>query len=486
MKEMVDWGIRPDYTDERAVFCKGTAIMDALLKQARKTDVELMEDTAVFELVMEEGRVVGALGLDIRSGELLLFQCKAVVMASGGWHKAYTPVTGSRELTGDGIAMAFRAGAKAANMEFVTFACNVNYWPPIWRGSILGYVASLMYGNYLENCDNEPVFDKYDPWMIAYANRTEWNKSFISFISAQEIRAGKASPHGGLYYRLGKIPYEEFAAKVERYNPGWKFKGLDFSDMAEKMKSGEGIEVGPAAEYFEGGLAVDEHYATNLPGLYAAGECARSLFGANRVAAATMEMLTTGAIAGWSAGEYSQTARLTVCPPEQVRALAEKICRPLARKDGIKPSEIRGRIQVNAQEKLCPVRNAKELNEMLAFLDGLKEEIKGVSAQSLERAYNKSWLEALELENMIQVLELSARAALERTESRGVHYREEYPVTDNKNWLQEIVLSRLPAGIGVSRRPFNTSFMAPPQDVLPYLDMVKKMMQGHSDTGGHH
>jgi succinate dehydrogenase/fumarate reductase flavoprotein subunit len=256
--------------------------------------------------------------------------------------------------------------------------------------------------------------------------------------------------------------------------------------MAEKMKSGEGIEVGPGAEYFEGGLAVDEHYATNLPGLYAAGECACSLFGANRVAAATMEMLTTGAIAGWSAGEYSQTAPLTVCPPEQVRALAEKICRPLARKDGIKPSEIRGRIQVNAQEKLCPVRNAKELNEMLAFLDGLKEEIKGVSAQSLERAYNKSWLEALELENMIQVLELSARAALERTESRGVHYREEYPVTDNKNWLQEIVLSRQPVGIGVSRRPFNTSFMAPPQDVLPYLDMVKKMMQGHSDTGGHH
>lgn len=486
MLEMIEWGVKPDSTDERAVFAKGTNIVDALLRQARKTGVNLLADTAIFELIRHEGRITGAVGLDVRTGELLVFRCKAVIIATGGWHKAYTPVTGSRDLTGDGVAMAYRIGAAVANMEFVTFACNVNIWPPIWRGSIFGYVASLMFGNHLENSAGESIFAKYDPWMVAYANKTEWNKCFISFVSAREIRDGKATPHGGVYYRLGKIPFEEFSAKVNAHYPGWNFKGIDFTPMAEKMKSGEGVEVGPGAEYFEGGLTVDEHYATNIPGLFAAGECARSLFGANRVAAATMEMLTTGAIAGRSAGEESRQYHLPDLDNQQVKGLLDKICQPLTRTSGANPAEIRARIQLKAQEMLGPIRNAMELTEFLGFLRGVRAELPHTSAQSSGMVYNKSWLEALELENMIQVLELSANAALERTESRGVHYREEYPFTDNDSWLNEIVQKKNNDGIEVSRRSIDTSLMTPPKGVTPYLDMIKKMMQGHSEIGGHH
>jgi succinate dehydrogenase/fumarate reductase flavoprotein subunit len=487
MLEMIEWGIKPDYTDERAVFVKGTAIMDALLRQAKKIGVALMEDVSVLDLFVNNGCIAGALALDIKRGEFILFKCKSIVIATGGWHKAYTPVTGSRELTGDGIAMAYRVGAEVANMEFVTFACNVNYWPPVWRGSIFGYVASLMFGNYLENSLGEAVFDQYDPWMVNYANRTEWNKSFISFVSAKEIRAGKGSPHGGLYYRLGKMSYAEIEARAQNYYPGWKFKGMDFSAMGEMLKSGEGVEVGPGAEYFEGGLAVDENYATNIPGLYAAGEAATSLFGANRVAAATMEMLTTGAIAGWSAAKYANAGKLTNIDPAGVESLIEKAKQPFSRNTGLKPSEIRKELQMNTQQKLSPIRTELEIKEMLAYLDELKTKyLPQVFCSNYNPVYNKSWLEALELENMIQVLELSTLGALYRTESRGVHYREDFPVTDNDQWLKEIRIKRENDQSKIDFHPVYTDIMSPPSGKFPYLELVKRMMQGHSDTGGHH
>ncbi len=298
MLEMVQWGMRADSTDQRAVFTKGTHIMDVLLKQARRVGVDFLEDVAVLELVRDgDGLVVGALALDIPRGRLLLVRCKAVVLASGGWHKAYTPVTGSRELTGDGVAKAVRVGAECTDMEFVTFACHTPYWPLDLRGSIAGYYLAFV-GGILVNGEGEPVFAKYDPWMIDHAGHTEWNKCFYSHVSAVDIRAGKTSPHGGVFYQVGEEPFEVYEARVLEWLPGWKYKGNDVSVIRDKLVSGEGLEVGPGAECFEGGLCVDERYATNVPGLFAARECAASVFGANRVAAATMEMLTTGAIAG--------------------------------------------------------------------------------------------------------------------------------------------------------------------------------------------
>jgi len=484
--ELLEWGMKPGSTDERAVFVKGTRIVDALVRQARKIGVTLMEDIAILELLTQNGQVCGALGVDICSGDLLVFHCKAVVIATGGWHKAYTPVTGSRELTGDGVAMAYRAGASVSNMEFVTFACNVHYWPMLWRGSIFGYCIGLICANYLENELGESIFDQYDPWMVEYANRTEWNKCFVSLVSAKEIRAGKATPHGGVYYKLGHHSFEKFSSCVNAHYPNWNFKGIDFQPMAEIMKAGGGVEVGPGAEYFEGGLSVDARYACSMPGLYAAGEAACSLFGANRVAAATMEMLTTGAIAGWSAAEDVLNQPLLDLNDDQVKRLVEKITLPLESTNGVPPAEVRNRIQVTSQAKLGPVRNEQELSDYLQFIATMRAEIPFVSAQAPGRVYNQSWLEALELENMLQVLELSAKGALERRESRGVHFREDYPFCDNDHWLQEVTQTNENGQNVIARRTIDTSLMTPPSGVLPHMEMLKKMMQGHSEIGGHH
>jgi len=487
LKEMVEWGMRVNTSDERAVDAPGTVMVDAVYRQARRSGVETLEDVVILGLYTRENEVIGALGLDLKAGEFLRIQAKAVILATGGWHKAYSVVTGSRELTGDGVAMALRAGAELTDMEFITFACNVIYWPSSYRGSIFTYVLSLVVGGELKNSDGQLVYDQYDPWMIDYANKTEWNKSFISIISGKEINKGKALSHGGLRYIPGRKSFEEFDQLVQDSYKDWVFHCASFIDLREKMRNGEGIEVGPAAEYFEGGIAVNEDFAASLPGLYAAGECASSVFGANRVSAATMEMLVSGARAGWAAGEYAFSQPSWDIDPKQEDTLLQSILAPLFRESGEKPSVIRKELQRQSQKLMGPVRNESEMAEYLSFLDALKTAVIPHLATTLkDLPYNKEWIEAIDLANMVDTMQACCRASLFRKESRGVHYREDYPNVDNTNWLKEVVIQQANGNWRISTRPVNTYKLSPPSGTIPYMDFTKNMMRSHSDIGGHH
>ena len=197
LKELLDWGLKVLFSEERAIFTSGLGLMDALLKQARAVGVDLLEDTMLLDLVAHDGKIAGGLGLDIRTGELIHFQAKAVVMATGGWHKAFWPNTGMRDLSGEGIAMAHRAGAEIGNMEFITFCCNVLLSPPVWRGSIATYITSLLSGGELRNSKGERFLRKYDPYVVEKGTSMEWNKGFISFATMKEVREGNGTPKWG-------------------------------------------------------------------------------------------------------------------------------------------------------------------------------------------------------------------------------------------------------------------------------------------------
>lgn len=212
-----------------------------------------------------------------------------------------------------------------------------------------------------------------------------------------------------------------------------------------------------------------------------------SLFGANRVAAATTEMLVIGAIAGWAAGHYSKTTKASRVREEVVRGIQEKAMRPLRRGGGLHPTQLSKQLQVRAHEELGPIRSEAGIRGFLSFLDELsREQLPALEATYKGRRYNLQWIDALEMENMVQVLEVSARSALARTESRGVHYREDYPDTDNDSWLREIIMEHAEGGPVMSTRPVTITSLAPPRDVIPYLEMLKRMMESHSDIGGHH
>jgi succinate dehydrogenase/fumarate reductase flavoprotein subunit len=487
VKELLDWGIKVGFSEERAIFTSGPSILSALLRRAKEIGVETMDDVMLIDLLTKDGKVSGAFGLNINTGDLIGFRSKAVVLATGGWHKAYSPNAGSRELSGDGHAAAYRAGAELANMEFVTFCCNVLLWPPKWRGIIFPYILSLLIGGKLVNSKGEGFLSKYDPTIVKVGTSTEWNKSLVSMATTLEVLEGRGSPHGGVHYEVGDMMWEEFGSRVTGYYPNWKYKGIDFSELEKMLKERRPVEVGPAAEYFEGGTVVNEKFETSILGLYAAGECTVSLFGANRVAAATTEMLVEGAIAGENAAEYVKKAEMLEIDERQVERLKEKVLSPLKREGGVKPVELKNRIQRMSHEKFGPVRNRGEIEKFIQFIETMKkDELPRLYTSSKSRRYNKEWIEALELENIVQILEISARSALMRTESRGVHYRSDHPYVDNDNWLKEIIVKMVDHEIHITTRPITLTKLPPPKGVIPYMEMMKRMMGSHSEIGGHH
>jgi succinate dehydrogenase/fumarate reductase flavoprotein subunit len=487
LKELLDWGLKVLFSEERAIFTSGLGLMDALLKQAGTAGVDLLEDTMLLDLVAHDGKIAGGLGFDIRAGEFIQIKAKAVVMATGGWHKAFWPNTGMRDLSGEGIAMAHRIGAAIGNMEFITFCCNVLLFPPVWRGSIATYITGLLCGGELTNRQGEKFLEKYDPYVVDKGTTMEWNKGFISYATAKEVREGKASPHGGVFYGLGRVPWESFERNAAPIFPNWKYKALDLSEMAATLKDGGTVEVGPAVEYFDGGIVVNEKFETNVPGLYAAGECTLGPFGANRVCSAITEMLVHGADAGQNAGAYAKRSGAFALPAEAFKSLEESEQLPLLKKDGLRVTEVRRRVQETAHKRLGPIRNEKELTDFLGFLAKVqKDELPNLATASKSRVYNKEWMDAIELKNMVHLLKAAALSALNRTESRGVHYREDYPFTDNDNWLQESRVSLEQGSWKVSRRPAVITALTPPKDKAPFLEMMKKMMQARSNIGGHH
>ena len=461
--------------------------MNVLLKRARKVGVNLLEDVMLIDLVLHDGMVTGALALDIVRGEFIHLAAKAVVMATGGWHKAFWPNTGMRDLSGEGMVIAHRAGADLGNMEFITFCCNVLLEPPNARGSLATYIIGMLAGHELTNSRGEPFLDKYDPYTVSVGTSMEWNKSFVSHATAKEVREGRGFSRGGIHFRRGDVPWEKYALYCSGLFPKWKYKALDMTEVGRRFEENEPLEVGAVVEYFDGGIIVDESFATRVPGLFAAGECTLGLFGANRVFSAITEMLVQGADAGRNAAEYA--LRTGVPAPDAKRHTERQRYaeQPLEREGGLRPAPVRRTVQEMAQKYLGPIRTGDELLAFLAEIQRVKrEELPRLGVMASGRPYNKEWLDALELENILELLEIATSSALQRTESRGVHFREDHPDTDNDVWLEESVARRTDAGFELTTRPVTTTSLTAPGGVTPYLDMIKKMMQSHSDVGGHH
>lgn len=480
VKELIDWGMTVHASEERAVLTSGVEIVRALQREVKRHDIELIKDTMVADLLVAGGKVVGAVGIDINTGEIVVFRSKAVILATGGWHKAYPLTTGTEGLTGDGQAMAYRVGADLLNMEMVTFCPNIILWPPMLRGSIFLYLLHLCCGDLL-NSKEEPFLSQYDPKIVELGTKTEWNKLLLSLFTMREVRKGKGTPYGGVYLSLKDIPWdivEKSCLEGGWLTLDWKFQGTDFSGLMKSLREGYPVEVAPAAHYFEGGIRINEKCETSLPGLYAAGECSTGVFGANRVAAATTEMLVEGAIAGGFAAEYAMKVSAPEIDVKQIESLRNKVLRPLRREEGVRPVELRKRIQQIANENIMVIRDGEGLKRAIKELERIRrEELPRLCTTTKVQEYNREWIEALELENMVQVLEMSARSALTRTESRGVHYRLDYPKLDNDHWLKEVTVKQVADEMQIATHPITITTITLPRGTMTFEESILKAIE---------
>jgi succinate dehydrogenase/fumarate reductase flavoprotein subunit len=476
-KELIDWGIKYVWDGKRALITEGVELNRVLVDQTRKRGVAISDDVYVTDLLTQGNSVVGAVGLDINRGQVQVFRAKSVVIATGGWQRAYSFTSAPGGMTGAMHAAALRAGAALINMEMVTFCPNVILWPPALRGDIFPYILIEMFGDLLEKHGRPFLRDEYNPLIYKIATTTEWNKLIFSMTATRIVQRGDGSPRGGTYYSIKTVPLN-IVDEAEKLYPGWKWLRTDFSNLMEWLKAGNAVEVAPAAHYMEGGILVDERAETTLKGLFAAGECSGGLFGANRVASAITQILVQGAIAGKSASDCAKKTAMKEPDKKQLNKIQTRLLSPFTRKTGVRVIDLKKRIRKIADESLWVIRNGTDMKKAISELEMiLASKLPNLSIQTTARTYNKEWIDAIEIESTAQTLLASARSALFRTESRGVHNRSDYPSTNNVLWLREIVTKNVHGKLTLATRPITITKLKPPKGKFGFEEGILRAVR---------
>lgn len=411
--------------------------------------IDVIQDFIVADVLMEEGRAVGAIGIDIYSGEIIEIRSKSVILATGGYQPYSFKCTVS-DMTGDGMAMAYRAGAKLADMEFLLYIPAVALSPSVYKGSIYPFLHSSMLMPIVKNGKGESILDNIPETLLKTAKESEMGKLIFTYYYGDQIARGKGTPNGGVYFDYSNIPfdiYEKALKKSESLMSMWYRKGFyqgnNLNTFVENIRTGIPWEVGIGCEYSMGGIEVDENMYTGVPGLYAAGETTSGVFGAMRVADGLIEMLVQGYRSALSACEYIQNANDSTMKSTNVDSIIKDILLPIERKEGISPIKIHRTIErtvdVGFNFRRSEEGLTKALDEVLQMQDYA---IKEMSTKSKNRVYNYEWIEAIQVRNLSTCVEAGVRAALMRKESRGTHIRDDYKFVDNDNWLLRIMSSK--------------------------------------------
>jgi succinate dehydrogenase/fumarate reductase flavoprotein subunit len=229
-RELIDWGVKYVWDGKRALLTQGVELNRVLVEQASKRNVRIIDDVYVTDLLTQGNSVVGSVGVDINEGEIRVFQAKSIVIATGGWQKAYSFTSAPGGMTGAMHGAALRAGASLVNMEMVTFCPNVILWPPALRGDIFPYILIEMFGDLLEKHGRPFLKDEYDPSIYRIATTTEWNKLIFSVAGTRVVLRGDGSPRGGTYYSIKTVPLN-ILDEAEKLYPGWRWLRTDFSPL---------------------------------------------------------------------------------------------------------------------------------------------------------------------------------------------------------------------------------------------------------------
>ena len=476
IKELVDWGMRvdgfvhePGHRYPRGIMSTGRSMMEALKRGTRGCKIDWCEDTMVTNLLTKGGRVVGAVGIDIRNGDFLVFKAKAVVLATGGSMRLYPVTTAPEELTGDGLFMAYEAGAELVDMEFPLFLPACLYWPESMKGVDFPYIFSSSLGGWWLNKFGVRFMEKWDPVRMEMGT----TRDIASIAMAMEVLQGRGSPHGGIYASLKHIPAEilEYSAQT---TPWWKnfvygkFNLAEFNMDPRKVA----YEVGPAAHYWNGGIRINGKGETRVPGLYAAGEVQGGTMGANRLSGnAVTECLVFGALAGGNAADYARGASSPDIDQSQADKFYEELYAPLNRKDGADAYEMRSKMQEVAFKNIGPVRQESSINTCLEAVEKIKkDDLPNLATKSKAKVYNREWVVALENKALLQVMEIIASASLMRKESRGAMYRLDFTETDNQNWLKNIIVTEKAGKVNLETRPVEATIVElPERKKIPYM-----------------
>ena len=447
--------------------------------------LDVFMEYTVVSLLKDGDRVVGAFGYDRDRGRFHLFLAKAVVLATGGIGRAFKITSNSWEYTGDGLALAYHAGAGLQDMEFVQFHPTGMIWPPSVCG-ILVTEAVRGEGGVLRNKEGRRfMFDEIPP---AYASQTADNeeegwrytqgdknarrppelltRDHVARCIRREVREGRGSPHGGVFLDIAWIK-ERIPDAAEHIKKKLPSMYHQFKQLADIDITKEPMEVGPTTHYMMGGVRVDaESQMSDVPGLFAAGECAAGLHGANRLGGNSLsDLLVFGKRAGEYAARFAKEHSQGTANPDELAAAEMRALKPFENK-GPAPFTIQYTLQDTMQDLVGIVRREDEMVQALDRIQEFKAQAEDAGVPG-HREYNAGWHTAIDLQNLIIVSEIITRAALERKESRGAQFREDYPAKNDEYGGFNIVACKDAAGEVELRR----------EPIPPMPDELKQIIQ---------
>ena len=432
VKELEQWGALFDRTEDGRILQRafGGHTFRRLCHVGDRTGLEMIRtlqdrgvsmgfdvymECTIVRLLTDGGRCAGALAYWRETGRFVVFKAKSVVMATGGIGKAWPITSNSWEYTGDGMALAYEAGAELMDMEFVQFHPTGMVWPPGVQG-ILVTEAVRGEGGILRNKNGERFMERYDPKRMELSTRDVVARSIYT-----EVKEGRGTEHGGAYLDISHKPAEYVKKKLpSMYH---QFKELADVDITKGP-----MEVGPTCHYMMGGIRVEAETAQcSLPGLFAAGEAAAGLHGANRLGGNSLsDLLVFGRRAGLAAAQHAKEVSAPNLGEGQISAGESEALRAFQQQGGENPYAVHRDLQKVMQSLVGIFRTREDMQKALGELAKLKERAAHTSVEG-SRMFNPGWHMAIELKSMLTVSEAVTRSALVREESRGAHSRIDFP-----------------------------------------------------------
>jgi succinate dehydrogenase flavoprotein subunit len=409
--------------------------------------IDVHMEFTVVRLLTTDGRAAGVVGYERDRGRFKVFSASAVILATGGAGRAYKITSNSWEGTGDGHALAYEAGAELMDMEFIQFHPTGMIWPPSVQGILVtegvrgegGILLNnqghrFMFDSIPENYRSQTADNEDEGWRYTQGDKNArrppelLTRDHVARCIMHEVKAGRGSPRGGVFLDIAwikkRLPDAE--AHIRRKLPSMYHQ---FRELADIDITKEPMEIGPTTHYIMGGVRVDgDTQMSTVPGLFAAGECAAGINGANRLGGNSLsDLLVFGKRAGEYAAQFArQNARAAVNPTDVTTAV-DRAVKPFEHAGtGENPYAVQSALQETMQSLVGIVRTETEMHQALAELDRLKERATAASVTG-HREYNPGWHTAIDLRNLLTVSEAITQSAIERKESRGGHFREDYP-----------------------------------------------------------
>lgn len=490
VQELEDWGALFDRTDDGLISQRdfgghryarlahvgdrtGLEMIRTLQQRTVELGIDVFMECTVTDLFKDsDGSVAGAFGYWRETGRFIQFDAPAVILATGGIGKSFKVTSNSWEYTGDGHALALRAGASLINMEFIQFHPTGMVWPPSVKG-LLVTESVRGDGGILKNSDGKRfMFDYIPEFFKAETADTEeeadaWYedkknnrrppellpRDEVARAINSEIKAGRGSPHGGIFLDIASRRTPEF---IKKRLPSMYHQ---FKELADVDITAEPMEIGPTCHYVMGGVEVDpDTQESSVKGLYAVGECSGGMHGSNRLGGNSLgDLLVFGKLAGEHAAKEvaGLGANRPAVDPEDVKAAEASALAPFEVEGGENPYSIQSDLQQSMNDLVGIIREGTELEESLVAIENFKERAKTMVVEG-HRQYNPGWHLSIDLRNMLLVSESIARAALAREESRGGHTRNDFPKTDHEVWGKKNLIVNLNEsgdGVVLSEKP---------------------------------